>query len=162
MSLADVSNTLWKERHLLEMLVFKLETQQMLLATGRSRWLTLAATEVERVVDELRHVELARAIDVDAVANELGLDPGCSLEELAQAVPGPWDDVFNQHREAFLVIAEEIKALAGTNRDLLHRGEDAMRFVLEGIHGAPYTTDSYTSQGMVTARPRALVLDEVM
>jgi FlgN protein len=162
MSLADVSNTLWKERHLLEMLLFKLETQQILLASGRSRWLTLAATEVERVVDELRHVELSRAIDVDAIANELGLDPGCSLLELSEAVPPPWDGVFRQHRDAFMVIAEEIKVMGGTNRDLLRRGEEAMRVVLEGIHGVPYTTDTYTPQGMVTTRPSALVLDEVM
>jgi hypothetical protein len=162
MSLADVSNTLWKERHLLEMLLFKLETQQMLLASGRSRWLTLAATEVERVVDELRHVELSRAIEVDAIADQLGLDPGCSLKDLAEAVPSPWDDVFDQHRVAFLVIAEEIKLMAGTNRDLLYRSEEAMRVVLEGIHGVPYTTDTYTAQGLVTSRSSAMVLDEVM
>jgi hypothetical protein len=162
MSLAEVSNTLWRERHLLEMLLFKLDEQQILLAAGRSRWLTMAATEVERVVDELRHVELSRAIEVDAVANELGLDPGCSLGELADAAPAPWDGVLRQHRDAFVLVAEEIKDMAGSNRELLERGQEAMRIVFEGINGVPYTTDTYTARGMVASRPGALVLDEVM
>ena len=39
MSLSEVSNILWRERQLLELLVFKLEEEQFVLASGRTRWL---------------------------------------------------------------------------------------------------------------------------
>ena len=41
MALSDVSNILWRERQLLELLVFKLEEEQLVLAAGRSRWLVV-------------------------------------------------------------------------------------------------------------------------
>ena len=34
MSLSEVSNILWRERQLLELLVFKLEEEQLVLAVG--------------------------------------------------------------------------------------------------------------------------------
>ena len=39
MSLSEVSNILWRERRLLELLVFKLEEEHLVLASGRTRWL---------------------------------------------------------------------------------------------------------------------------
>src|SRR4051812_39244560 len=39
MALTEVSNVLWRERELLEMLLFKLEEEQLLLTAGRTRWL---------------------------------------------------------------------------------------------------------------------------
>ena len=40
MGLSDVSNILWRERQLLELLLFKLEEEQLVLASGRARWLS--------------------------------------------------------------------------------------------------------------------------
>ncbi|HEX4777551.1 MAG TPA: flagellar protein FlgN, partial [Acidimicrobiia bacterium] len=54
MSLSDVSNILWRERQLLELLLFKLEEEQMILAGGRTRWLPHATREVETVLGELK------------------------------------------------------------------------------------------------------------
>ena len=39
MGLSEASNILWRQRHLLELLLFKLEVEQTLLASGRLRWL---------------------------------------------------------------------------------------------------------------------------
>ena len=64
MALSDVSNILWRERQLLELLVFKLEEEQLVLAAGRTRWLAHATREVENVLGEIRRVELERAIAV--------------------------------------------------------------------------------------------------
>ena len=50
MSLTEVSSILWRERELLELLLFKLEEEQLLLAAGRSRWLGHATREVEMVL----------------------------------------------------------------------------------------------------------------
>ena len=54
MALSDVSNILWRERQLLELLVFKLEEEQLVLAAGRTRWLAHATREVENVLGEIQ------------------------------------------------------------------------------------------------------------
>ena len=76
MGLAEVSSTLWRQRELLELLLFKLEEEQVLLTSGRTRWLARATREVEVVLEEIRRAELLRAVQVDEVAVELGLEPG--------------------------------------------------------------------------------------
>src|SRR4051794_6621516 len=38
-NLTDLSSVLWRARELLELLLFKLEEEQLLLASNRSRWL---------------------------------------------------------------------------------------------------------------------------
>ena len=53
MSVNELSAVLWRERELLELLTFKLEEEQLLLAAGRSRWVSHASREVEQVLDIL-------------------------------------------------------------------------------------------------------------
>jgi hypothetical protein len=83
-ALNEVSTILWRERQLLELLLFKLEEEQLLLAAGRTRWLAHATREVESVLEELKHAELARAVEVARVAEELGITGESSLRELAE------------------------------------------------------------------------------
>ena len=90
MSMTDLSSVLWRSRELLELLLFKLEEEQLLLASGRSRWLTHATREVEVVLDQIRQTEVVRAAYAQAVAVELGLSPEAALGELADAAPAPW------------------------------------------------------------------------
>lgn len=73
MGLAELSSILWAERRLLELLVFKLESQQLLLGSGRDRWLPRSSDELEAVLEDLRHTEVLRAMEARAVATELGL-----------------------------------------------------------------------------------------
>lgn len=130
MGLSEVSNILWRERQLLELLLFKLEEEQLVLASGRSRWLSHATREVEMVIDELKQSELSRAVEVDAVGRELGLQPNASLRELSDAAPQPWDKMLEDHRKAFLVTTQEILTLAQANKELLSQGHSAAREAL--------------------------------
>ncbi len=75
MSVNDLSAVLWRERELLELLTFKLEEEQLLLAAGRSRWVSHASREVEQVLERLRSTGLERAASSAAVAEEWGVDP---------------------------------------------------------------------------------------
>ena len=102
MGLREVSATLWRERHLLELLLFKLDEEQLLLAAGRTRWLARATGEVEMVLEELRQTVLERAVEVTRVANDLGLPAGASLRQLADAAQPPWQGMLLEHRQAFL------------------------------------------------------------
>ena len=101
MGLAEVSNILWQERNLLELLQFKLDEQQLLLAAGKSRWLPYATSELERVLDVLaRCLEVALpamaagapVVDVrpESVAREVGaLGERQRLVEERDSVPPP-------------------------------------------------------------------------
>lgn len=153
MSLAGVSSTLWRERELLELLLFKLEEEQLVLASGRSRWLARSTKEVEMVLEEVRRAELLRAVQVDAAASELGLPPGPSLRELAEVADEPWKGLLLDHRQAFLTATAEITAMAESNRELLATGFRATREALLSLNdsnetytasGAPVTTGRYS------------------
>ena len=84
MGLNEVSNVLWRERQLLDILVFKLEEEQLVLAAGRTRWLAHATREVESVLEEIKRLELERAVIVDAVAAEFGLEQPVALSTLVE------------------------------------------------------------------------------
>jgi hypothetical protein len=147
MGLSEVSNVLWQERQLLELLLFKLEEEQLVLASGRSRWLNHATREVEMVLEEIKRGELARSIEVDNVAPSLGLAAGPSLRQLAEAAPEPWGSIFEQHRKAFLEMTQEVLNLAQVNRDLLSRGQRATREALAWL-GDAAEADVYSQSGV--------------
>jgi hypothetical protein len=157
MGLQEVSTTLWQERNLLELLLFKLEEEQLLLAAGRTRWLARATREVEVVLERIREAEIMRAIEVDVVAPTLLLQPGPSLQQLAESAPSPWDTMFHDHRQAFLELTEEITSLAAANRELVARGQRATQDFLANFVDPVSTTSGYP---MDTQRERTpLVLD---
>ena len=144
MSLTDLASVLWRSRELLEMLLFKLEEEQLLLASNRSRWLSHATREVEVVLDQIRQTEVIRAAYSQDVAVELGLNPEASLGELADAAPPPWADLLHQHRKAFLTLTQEIGTMAEANRDLLTAGQRAARETMLAFAG---TVETYGPQG---------------
>jgi hypothetical protein len=133
MGLREVSTILWRERHLLELLLFKLEEEQLLLAAGRNRWLPRATREVEMVLEEIRHTELERAVEVERIAPELGLPANASLRQLGEVAPPPWQGMLAEHRQAFLSLTEEVSGLVQANRELLARGQRAVREVMASI-----------------------------
>jgi hypothetical protein len=124
MALSDVSNILWRERQLLELLVFKLEAEQLVLAAGRPRWLAYATREVEIVLGETKHIGLERSVLVAGTARELGLSGSPTLRELAGLTPSPWDGIFAEHRSAMLTLAQEIDSITKSNRALLRGPSD--------------------------------------
>ncbi len=148
MSLPDLAAVLWRQRELLERLVYRLECEQLLLAAGRSRFLAVATSEVEALLDELSVVELQRARVADVVAAEVGLAPGASLEELAGTAQPPWTEVLIEHRNALLTLTGELSALAETNRHLLSAGLAAVEQALSGLGLRQGTTSvGYDAQG---------------
>ncbi|HYL51201.1 MAG TPA: flagellar export chaperone FlgN [Acidimicrobiia bacterium] len=123
MALSDASNILWRERQLVELLVFKLEEEQLVFAAGRNRWLAHARREVENVVAEIRRVELEWAVQVADTGRELGIPDAPTLRDLASLTPTPWDAIFAEHRRALIDLAGEIEAIRASNRELSRRGQ---------------------------------------
>jgi len=111
MSLSELSNILWRERRLLELLAFKLEEERLVLASGRTRWLPRASNEVDTIVDEIKHVRLERAISLADVSADVGLDDAPTLRVLAGRVPPPWDGICADHARALRTLSQEIESI---------------------------------------------------
>ena len=160
MSLTDLSSVFWRLRELLELLLFKLEEEQLLLASARTRWVAHATREVEMVLDNIQQAEAVRAAHTLAVARELGLPDDVSLAKLVEQVPPPWNDLLREHRKAFLALTAEITALANANRDLLTRGQRAARETMMLVTGS---VETYGARGETfSADRRARLIDEAM
>ena len=150
-----LSQVLWRERELLEELLFRLEVEQLVLASGRNRWLPHAAADVERLLQDLRRTEVMRATAADQAAESAGLSAGPSLRALADTAPEPWRAILLDHHVAFLTLTAEIAALADANRHLITSGYQAAREVLTELGGA----ETYTpagEPGAATTGPRLL------
>lgn len=141
MGFPEVSAVLWRERELLELLLFKLEIEQLLLAAAHTRWLPHATREVEVILEEIRETELSRAVAVEGLSLDLGLGASPSLRDLADAAPTPWQDIFGDHRAAFLTLTQEITDAAKTNREVMLIGQKASRQALLGLTDSVATYD---------------------
>ena len=113
----ELSTLLWRERELLEMLLFKLEEEQLLLTAGRTRWLAHANREVETVMEKVREATLVRTVASETVAAEWGLAPDATLREIAAAAPaaGPWREIFEGHLTGLPELTLRDKTLRAPN-----------------------------------------------
>jgi hypothetical protein len=114
--LSDVSNILWRERNLLELLAFKLDAERLLARAGRTRWLARADHEVEVVISALKAVELERGIRVQSIVDELGLESDPTLVALAASAPNEWAGIFADHRRALIELARDVDRSARRSR----------------------------------------------
>lgn len=155
----QLSHVLWRERELLEELNYALEVEQLVLASGRTRWLMRSATQVESVLEDLRQTEILRATAAHAAGSESGLGPEPSLQQLATELPDPWGEIYREHREALLGMTAEITALADSNRELITTGYRSARETLLNLGEA---TQGYTADGAAVtagATPVAVRVD---
>ncbi|MCA1983195.1 flagellar protein FlgN [Nocardioides nematodiphilus] len=152
-----LSLILWRERELLETLAYKLEVEQLILASGRSRWLAHSTKEVEEVLELLRETEVLRAIAADEVAEDLGLAPAPTLSAIAEAAAEPWRAILDDHRTAFVTATREIAELSESNRGLITAGYRSARETLLSLGG---NADGYSPDGSaVLDAPRKRLLD---
>ena len=141
----ELSMQLWRERELLEMLLFKLDEQQLLLAAGRSHWIQFAAREIDQVLDRLRAASLARAVEVAGVAEEWGAPQDATIGQLIEHAPdGAWGDVFTDHMRALVKLTAEVEQM-----------RDAAAEQLSGVLRATQETIAALGQesGEYTPRP---------
>lgn len=158
MSLNEFSGVLWQERRLLDLLLFKLEEEQLILTSGRTQWLSNATREVESVLDQIRGAELGRAAEADAAAREVGVPEGSSLMAIATAAPAPWRDLLTDHHKAFVSLTEQINALAEGNRELLATSHRAAQ---ETLFNLQESVQTYDPRGLAAAATgSAALLDQ--
>lgn len=165
MSVQNLSALLWQERELLELLVFKLEEEQLLLTSGKTRWLHHATREVEQVLERLRDAGLARAVHASGVAKDWGLDGTATLRELAAAAPDePWDELLTAHLQAMTVLVAQIAALRDSNQHFLKAASRSAQETLAGIGtgAGTYAADGASNRGHRQGHAQPILLDKDM
>ncbi|MCP2032950.1 hypothetical protein L1277_003063 [Okibacterium sp. HSC-33S16] len=141
----ELSALIWRERELLELVVFKLEVEQLLLTTGKTKWLHQATTEIEQVVESLREVGLARSVEVTVVAREWGTPENATLRHLIENAPaGPWAEIFSDHLQALTQFTTDIKSLRDANEQMLRA---AARSTQETLAQTTPEAGVYTANG---------------
>lgn len=159
MGVNELSAVLWRERELLEMLLFKLEEEQLLLTAGKSRWVGHASREIEQVMNRLRDAALGRSVEVADLAAEWGSPEDATLRELIAAAPaGPWHDIFEAHLAAMGELTTQIREVRDVNEQFLRT---AVRGVQETLAGAETASATYDASGATEhAQTSSLLFDE--
>jgi hypothetical protein len=147
----ELSALLWRERELLELLVFKLEEEQLLLQGGKGRWLQHATREVEQVLTLVREAGLARSVEVASVATQWGTAEDATLRELAAGAPeGPWGEIFSAHLLAMGDLTSQIRELRDTNERFIRAAARSTQETMTTVSANPKT---YGSSGVTDAPP---------
>lgn len=143
---ADLSESLWRTRELLDVLAYRIEVQRALVETARSSWLARSTRDVDEVIATIRSSELARAVDLVPLTTLLDLPATASLREIAEAVPSPWDQVLAEHRYALAEATGQLTRAALANRELLASSAQAIEDALARFHGGDEGS-TYTASG---------------
>jgi hypothetical protein len=153
-----LSLVLWQERDLMDTLLYRLEIEQLVLASGRSEWLMRAAREVESTLQSMRETEVLRAVAAAEAAEALGRPADTPLRELAELSDEPWRTTLLDHHEVFTVTLRRLVDLANANRHLLTQGYQSARETLMQLAGQQ--ADSYSPDGSaVSSAPASQLVD---
>ena len=162
MDLSGLSSILWRERDILEHLLFKLDVQQLLLMSGRAAWLVRASAEIETALEQVRLVELERAVRFERLAGELGLGSAPSLTKIAEVAEEPWKSLLTEHYEAFIELATRIQSITSLNRELATAAQQTAAAEISSIQGDLEPALQLYEPSGATARVerRAVFVDE--
>lgn len=154
--MAELGHILWQQRELVLRLIYRLEVQQLVLASGRTQWIARSTEDVDDAIEDIRRQEVARAGLVEDLSGLMGTPPDASLRELVDAAPEPWDVILAEHHTEFLRLANQAEDAARSNRDVLDQGLADVRDLLESYGSTPES--GYGDHGPRTTVPAASVL----
>ena len=140
----ELARLLWRQRHLLDALRFKLEVEWLLLDRGRMQWLEVATHEIADVLGCVHAEELTMAArPLQVLGTRLGLGPDARLADVVAAAPEPWNEIVADHHIALTAGLADVEALAAANDELLRVELRATRARLDAAMDArvPRSTD---------------------
>lgn len=151
--LGELSRTLWKQRGLIEILQYRLEVQQLILASAREERLQIALEEVEAAMEDIRRSERSRDAVVRQCAAHLGLDESASLGDIRVRTAEPWSAMLTEHQDALLALIAATERLATMNRELAQRGANDSRAVIDAVTGTAPSNAYGPTTGRGLSRP---------
>jgi len=141
----ELSTVLWRERELLELLMFKLEEERLLLTSGNNKWLPFATREVEQVLERIRESGIERAMCIEALSEDWGAGEEPTLRAIiAHAPTDAWRDNFQGHLQALTELAAAIAELRDANLTYLRAASRATQETLATLSAEVAT---YNSRG---------------
>jgi hypothetical protein len=140
----ELSTLLWRERELLELLMFKLEEEQLLLTAGKTKWLPFATREVEQVLERLRTAGLERAVEVSTLSREWGTDDGATLRDIIAHAPNDsWREIFQTHLQSLTALTATIAELRDANMQYLRSATRSVQETLASLSPEQGTYDGH-------------------
>ena len=128
----ELARLLWRQRHLLDALRFKLEVEWLLLDSGRVRWLEVATNEIVDVLRCVQAEELTMAArPLRELGTRLGLGADARLADVVAAAPEPWNEIVADHHIALTAGLAGVEALALANDGLLRTELSVTRTLLD-------------------------------
>lgn len=134
-TLGELSQVLWRLRTLTSLLVYRLEVQQLVLVSGRNRWVNIATEDVDDAIEAIRHQEEERIRLVEHLGPLLDISPHATLRDLCESAPTPWDGILAEHQAEFLTLCAEAEDAARGNRELLHQGLSEVQQLFDSMRG---------------------------
>jgi hypothetical protein len=155
-----LSSQLHRECGLMELLLFKLQQEHLMLAAGQDRWLNHATAEVNLVMQELHQASATRTATVLGLAEAAGLPTNATLGQLSQSAvtsSPEWSGMLEDQREQLRDLLRQIEHVGRINREILASRLSVTRDALVMLGEAPavgYGRDAYSS------RPAAHVVSQ--
>jgi hypothetical protein len=159
MSWSALSAQLQRECGLMELLLFKLQQEHLMLAAGQDRWLQHATAEVNLVMEQLSQESAARTAIAAGLARSCGIDAEATLAQLASVAPVEWAAMLVDQRRQLRDLLGQIEQVGRTNREILASRLSVARDALALLGEAPavgYGHDTYAG------RPAAHVVSEAL
>ena len=157
--LSELSHVLWQQRDLVARMIYRLEVQQLMLASGRTRWMNLSTEDVEHSIQDVQDQEVVRMALVADLAPLLGTDPDSSLRDLVTSTPEPWDLIFSEHHTEFLRLSAEAEDAARANAELLNHQLTDVRSLLRSYGSQPEHGYGSRVSGATVAPSTAVLVD---
>jgi len=157
-----LSSQLERECGLMELLLFKLQQEHLMLAAGQDRWLHHATAEVNLVMEELHQATATRTATAISLARDAGLPANATLGQLSQSASSTspeWAGMLEGQREHLRDLLTEIEQVGRINREILASRLSVTRDALAMLGEAPAV--GY-GRGAQTSRPMAHVVSEAL
>ena len=157
--MSQLADPLWYERGLLEYLLFKLVSANLVLIADDRRFVAPAIAEVDAVMTEIRRAEDQRNVLVAEVAREYDIPANAvGMAFLAENAPESLRATFEDHKTKFMELVNEIETITKENRRLATVALDGIQGALGFVGG-----DIYDAAGRATRTPdHPLRVDQVL
>ncbi len=119
MGVNELSTVLYKELELLDDLLYKLTIQELILEANRPQWVDKSSQEIEKIVEDIRTLELVRALEISTTSEQLGLETMANLESITQIIEEPWQSILKSHLEALRNVTSQIDYISQRNKKSL-------------------------------------------
>src|SRR5438128_12702413 len=103
----------------MELLLFKLQQEHLMLAAGQDRWPPQATAEVNLVMEELHQASATRTATAISIAADVGLSANATLGQLSEAASDAapqWSAMLAAQRSHLRDLLRQIEQVGRINR----------------------------------------------